>query len=220
MIIRNMRQRVLKFILFLSLLFTLPLAHAGAGIVYGTESISVEDEGQHCVQYGLYNPWEGNVTLSLSAGGEIAKFASQAQEIFVPSLTYHDKAIGSELCFAPQVFAKDCLIGNFFLCRKTCPEEAKSFKGEVLVTEVRAAAGGGTGSAASASASAPLSITVTCKPYERNWFPVIALSIIIVISIVAILVIKQLRKPVTHAKKLAKYRKMQERLKKMKKRLK
>ncbi len=220
MINKDMKPGILKLILFFSVILTIPLTYAGAGIKYGVESINVEDEGQHCVQYGVYNPWAGNVTLALSTSGEIEQFASESKEIFVPEFTFHGNSINSEICFRPEVFARDCLIGSFLLCRKECPEAQRIFSGEVSVSEVIKPSTSGTGSSASAVASAPLTITVICKAYERNWLPVIALIIVIIITIAAILIVRQLRKPVTQAKKLARYKKMQERLKKMKKQIK
>ena len=215
-----MKPNMLKFFLALCFLFLIPLAQAGVGIKYGIESIAIPDESLHCVEYGVYNPWEDTSVVVLSAGGDIEQFALESTEVNVSAYTYHGDAITVDICFQPDIFEKDCLINDWGLCRKVCAQEEAVFEGEVAATEIRTISASGTGSAASASAAAPLKITVKCESYERNWLPVIALVIVIVITVAALLFVRQVRKPVTRAKKLKKYRKLQARLRRLKKEIK
>ncbi len=165
-------------------------------------------------------PWEDLSVAVLAAGGEIEQFALDSKEINISPNTFHQDAVLTEICFQTHIYEKDCLISDWGLCRKECPQEDIAFNGEVSVTEVKRITAEGTGSAASASAAAPLKLTIKCEPYERNWMPVIFISIIIVVVIAAFLIINQVRKPVTRAKKMKKYQKLQARLRRMKKKLK
>jgi len=172
--------------LLFSFLLLLPLAAAekGVGIMWATQSEMVKEGQINCVEYKVYNPFDENTNIFLTASGNLAPLVKDSDAVLVPAGTTHDKAIPISLCFdIPKVYSKDCTAG--VICEQTCSEAEVSYTGEILAAEKSTAGTGAeaAGSATRAVASAPLTLKVACEKSGKNWMPVIA--VIIVLALIA-----------------------------------
>ena len=172
-------------VLTFSILLLSPAASArkGVGILWITEKEIVNELSPHCIEYGVYNPWdeEVNAMLTVSEPLKPVVHGEESETKLIPGGTTHDKAQNVRLCFqVPKVYPADCLIGEL-VCEQTCQAEEVSYKGEVMVMEVKAAGTtGAMGSATALGVSVPLSLRVRCNPYARDWLPVYATVIVVV----------------------------------------
>lgn len=172
--------------LILLFLLILPNAWAlkGIGLQWYTEYAQIEEGKTGCVEYGVYNPWDENITIGLRASGEIEQFAKIPEPKFVPAETFHESAIRTQICFKmPRVYDKNCKLGSF-ICEHDCSEKI-TYDGEISAIE-RAPKGsrGGTGSAAVASVAADLKIKAMCKERDLRWLITFAIVIITIIGLI------------------------------------
>ncbi|MCK5040265.1 MAG: hypothetical protein KAR87_04830 [Candidatus Aenigmarchaeota archaeon] len=204
------KSRVLFFFIIISLLIMPLLTYAtvGIGIKWFTDTEFVSENSQKCISYGLYNPFDEDVIgyLTATKGLEDIYEAEDSKLIFAGVAS--NKSIGTKICFSiPQVYEKDCLIGNIFLCKRTCEDgvgiplvrdedsitgkaEFKKiiYEGEVMASYTLNTGGGAVGSATGTSFAAPLKLTVRCEAEERNWMPVyIVLLVLIILMYLAVL---------------------------------
>lgn len=141
----------------------------GAGLQWYTESVQITEGTTQCVKYGIYNPWDEDITIGLVAGGEIAEFAKLPKPQFVPAGTKSSSANPIEICFKiPKVYHKNCRAGSF-MCEHDCSEKI-IYSGEISATESSPAnKAGGTGSATAASVASNLKIEVLCAEKSSAW---------------------------------------------------
>jgi hypothetical protein len=170
--------------LLFSILLFLPLAAAekGVGIMWMTQSEVVKEGQTDCVNYSVYNPFNEDTSIYLSASGALQPFVIESQPVLVPANTTHDKAIPISLCFnVPKVYKEDCVAG--IACSRSCSEPEVAYVGEVIAAMAKTenAMTGGAGSATQAAASAPLTLKVACEPVARTWTPIIAIIIAIAV---------------------------------------
>jgi general stress protein CsbA len=158
--------------------------YVGIGLKWYVESGIVEEETISCQEYGIYNPFDVNVTGHLIAFGGLEKMYIAEEPVVVPAGTSSTNAIPAKICFKiPDVYKEDCIAG--FLCEQKCPEEEVVYKGQVAATyrvEVRP---GATGSAVGASMAAPLTLTVRCKSYPIDYTPLYYLIGFIAVAVIA-----------------------------------
>ncbi|MEM2873976.1 MAG: hypothetical protein QW063_00750 [Candidatus Nanoarchaeia archaeon] len=187
-------------LILFSLLLFLPLtafAEKGVGIMWTTQNEIVKEGQLNCINYSVYNPFDEDTNIYLSASGTLESFVVDSQPVPVPAGTTHDKAIPISLCFnIPKVYKEDCVAG--IVCSRSCEEPQVVYAGEVLAMEKTILPIGGppAGSTTKAMASVPLTLSVACEPIAKNWAPVIAITIIIVILLCLVMA----RKPKSEAK--------------------
>lgn len=148
----------------------------GAGLQWYTESVKIAEGTTQCVKYGIYNPWDEDITIGLQASGEIAQFAKTPQPQFVPAGTMNSNSKPIEICFKiPKIYYKNCKLGSF-MCEHDCSEKV-TYKGEVSATEAAPSnKAGGTGSATASSVASNLNIEILCK--KDSYTGMLVLSIV------------------------------------------
>jgi len=170
-----MRGELKLIFSFLFVILFFSLASAGVGIRWDRESALVPENTKTCLTYGVYNPWAEDtyvqIVLSESLRGILS--SSDADLAFVPKDTSSSETIPVTFCFkTPSVYEKDCLIGDFALCKQDCSEPMKIYEGEVQVVETdvkQVKSGGSGGSSTQMSVSAPLRVKVQCVAHKRNY---------------------------------------------------
>src|SRR3989344_4594322 len=106
------------FALFLSIFFLLLLEHADAriavGLVWSTESGSIEEDSIYCATYGAYNPMDEDVDVALVIGGELTQVvqSQESKPVTVKAGTSYQDAIDLDACFyVPRVYGRNCILG-------------------------------------------------------------------------------------------------------------
>jgi len=125
---KNTANRVV--IILMIVIASMNIISAGVGIKWGEESVVVKENEKTCLSYGVYNPWprDSYVGISVSKGLEDVLFAYDSEGVLVPSETSSDEAIPIELCFdVVEVYDKDCLLGDSFICELKCNDKEKIF---------------------------------------------------------------------------------------------
>ena len=191
-----------KLILLLILLFTFSLlsstilARKGVGIVWDTETEIVTENLVHCVQYGIYNPWEEGVNAILSVSSELKDVITteESETKFIKAGTTHDIAAPIEFCFkVAKTYEEDCLIGNL-VCEQKCEDPQIIYEGKIVVMEMpEGTSAGAAGSATALGVSVPLKLKVRCDPHPREW-TLVYVVIIVVVIILIFLILLQKRK--------------------------
>jgi hypothetical protein len=159
------------------------LAAKGVGIVWSTQTEAVSENARHCIKYGVYNPWDEDVTAMLTVSDSLKPVVVGEESIptFLPAETMHDDAKEIDLCFyVPKVYTDDCLVGNFLFCEQTCSEPEVRYDGEVIVMEAPSGSGGAMGSSTSMGVSAPLTLRVVCNEYPRDYTPLVVCVVVVV----------------------------------------
>ena len=195
------RLPILIFSLFIATVLFAPLASAekGVGLSWNTEEVTVTEDEEKCIMYGIYNPWDEDAAIKLLLIGDIENFVSSqsSEKIFVRSNTPHQRSQLVEICFkVEQVYEEDCLVGGM-LCEQACRDEDVAFDGEVLAAGTSAnSEKHATGSATEFGVAAPLEVTVTCTPKPRDMRVAYLASGIIAMSLASYFFYrKKLKKP-------------------------
>lgn len=185
---KDRRAILILFIVFALILSTSVFARKGVGIVWNTETEIVNEGSKHCIEYGVYNPWEDDVKATLGVSSEledvIVEMDTEAK--FIKAGTLHDMAVPVDFCFEiADVYSKDCLLGNF-VCEKRCEESEIVYEGKVMAREEgEEGAEGAVGSATSLGVAVPLRLRVKCSAYARDYTLVYA--VVIVVALILIL---------------------------------
>ena len=175
----------------------MPLASArkGVGIVWMTQTEIVNENSMHCVQYGVYNPWDEDVKIGLSVSNELKDLVDeQKSEVkTVPANTMPDNPVPIEFCFKiKDVYPKECILGT--LCKQTCEGNDVVYEGKVQAIETPDNENTGTGSKASIGVSVPLKLKVKCVPGDRDWTALYILLIIIALAVIGYVVYQKVTK--------------------------
>jgi len=187
----------MKMLMFLLVILISIGTVSAVGIVWSTEGDYVTENSEKCITYGAYNPSAQDIKVKIEATESLkeAIIGESVSNKIIKAGTEAQAAEKVDFCFkVPQVYKQDCLMGNI-LCKKTCGEETKVYKGEVTMSEEVIGGDGGSGSGVSAEAAAPLELRVLCVPYERNWSPVYIVGIIIVLILIGMLLYKEYSTP-------------------------
>ncbi len=205
-----------KFIVFgIIFVFLIGLVSAGVGISWDKESSLVPEKTKTCLTYKVYNPWPDDAYAKVELSEELQEIIkSEETEIkFIPAETSSADAIPVSFCFkTPNIYERDCWIGNSFICKQDCNEEMKVYSGEVLVMEVSEdefISGGAGGSRTMMSISAPLKIRVQCVAHDRN-YSLIYVVVALIAGILLILNVLKQRKKGKGKKKEDKEEKVEE----------
>lgn len=184
--IRKNKSIALLFISVIVLLFSLILINSsfvnsssvGMGIKWYTESEIVDENINHCVLYGLYNPSPFDVDVQgyLEASGQLEELYLETTPVLVPKFTSSANAVPIQICFnVPKVYVENCILG---FCERICPvkdpevpyKNEQRFKGNIIgkytfsLDEQSVATGSKTGTAV----SVPLELIVKCNAEQRN----------------------------------------------------
>lgn len=197
-----------KVFMFLvcALFLAMPFVSAGVGISWDKESSMVPEKTKTCLTYKVYNPWDNDVYSKIVLSEELQDIISSAESEakFIPAHTSSKEAIPVTFCFkTPSIYEKDCLIGDFLICKQDCTEDMKVFRGQVEVIEMseeEAKLGASQGSKTTMSVSAPLTVRVQCIKHDRNWSAVYVLVALVAGIWLAFNVVKS-RKPKKKSKK-------------------
>lgn len=196
-------KRETKGIFIVSIFFlmlVLPMVSAGVGISWAKESALVPEKTKTCLTYKVYNPWPKDVYAQIKLSDELQGIvkSSSSDVQFIPNQTSSKEAIPVTFCFkTPNVYARDCLIGDSLICKQECKEDLKMFEGEVEVVELsedQAKIGGAGGSKTTMSVSAPLRVRVQCIPHGRNYSVVYGLVALIAGILLLINVLRSRKK--------------------------
>jgi hypothetical protein len=172
-----MKTVLVALVLFL-LLASPVTATVGIGLKWYTESEFVSEGEQFCRTYGIYNPFDTDVTGFLQATEGLGGIYEAEAPKLIPAGISSGEAIPTQICFnVPNVYEEESYFG--FLPQKQCNEKEAILKGEVIAA-YDLAGGAGTGSVTGASFAAPLRLRVRCTPMERNSTPAYFLIIVII----------------------------------------
>ncbi len=186
--VRKIGMMTTLLVLMLLILSPLVEARKGVGIKWTLNSVVVKEGEELCVDYGIYNPWEDDVTMKLTVGSELKTVTAESvsEPKFVKAGTSSSNAIPVNLCFktTDAVYEKSCLLGSF-LCAKSCSGSEKVYEGEVVASEVKnESSQGAFGSSTNIGVSTRLQVKVLCEPYSRDW--TVAFGVILVIGILCV----------------------------------
>jgi hypothetical protein len=201
-------------LLFVTLLLVLPTVNAGVGIVYSSEIIQVPENRVSCVEYKVYNPWEGDTYVKVSARGDLSNIVQDSKTIPLNSNTFYRDAVPIDICFSiPKVYEDDCLFWKIG-CKRACSNEEFEYSGDVIALEMSSSETQGTGSQIRGSVTAPLTIRIKCEEQARNYVSLIGLIGAIIFGIISIILWNNSRLPLEERKK-RKANKLREKLKKL-----
>lgn len=180
-----MKRVLTVVVLFLFLAGTVS-ADVGIGLKWFTEAEVVNEGEQKCVTYGIYNPFDTDVTGFLTATRELEGFYQAEEPKLIPAHTSSNEAISAQMCFnVPKVYKEEFYFG--YLPQRQCSEDEIMLKGEVMAAYMLSGRAG-TGSVTGVSFAAPMMLRVRCTPLERNWMPVFILIVLVMVVGIIVLV--------------------------------
>jgi len=143
----------MKKLSLLLILFIIPSAFAvsGAGLKYNFEYVELIEKDTHCLNYGIYNPYDSDSLISLTAEGEFEDFQIESEPTNVPANTNANNELRKDICFKIPNVVDSC-------------EDGKLLKGQVIASTVPSSEGIGTALAV----SAPLEMKVNCNESSFN----------------------------------------------------
>ena len=189
-----MLKRFFVFLLLLILLTNTIDAKSGVGIVWMTEVETAYENTRHCIDYGLYNPWDEDIKVSLKVGGELSSIISDINSPVqtIKSFTSSKDPVISRICFKiPEVYEKNCILGAL-LCEKKCEEPEVKYDGYISAKEEKIDEFDKSGSSVALDVAAPLKIKVACEKTERSYtILIVILIILILLALIAWFIIKK-----------------------------
>ena len=143
----------MKKLSLLLILFIIPSAFAvsGAGLKYNFEYVELIEKETHCLNYGIYNPYDSDSLISLTAEGEFEDFQIESEPTNVPANTNANNELRKDICFKIPKVVDSC-------------EDGKLLKGQVIASTAPTSEGIGTALAV----SAPLEMKVNCNESSFN----------------------------------------------------
>ncbi len=183
------------YVVLIIILCSVPIIEAkkGVGIVWVTEKENAHEEEKHCIDYGLYNPWDEPIKVTLQIHGELASIISHinTQPQTIHPFTSSKDPLVSRICFTvPEIYKKNCVLGSL-LCEKQCTEPTKQYDGYVSAQEETDHSLQKSGSTFIVDVAAPLQLKVDCIPYERSYGPIIILFLFLFFFIFLIKKVKR-----------------------------
>lgn len=177
--------RRLLFVLLVSAVILAPVAaDVGIGIKWTEESAFVSEGQKKCLNYGIYNPFDTDVTGFLTATKDLEALYESEDPKLIPAETSSSEAIPTEICFEiPKLYNEESILGLFK--KRSCDEQQVTLTGEVMAA-YKLGDATGTGSITGASFAAPLRLKVTCNPLERDMLPLYVVLIAILMVLIGI----------------------------------
>lgn len=153
-----------------------PLVHAGVGLYWSTEAEKVAEGERTCITYGMYNPFEKDMTATMEATGELESLYEKTEPVFIPAETSSKERKNVEICFnIPKVYEEECLLPGI-LCGRTCGEEPVIYEGQVAAISTPGKTNQ-IGSATRSVVASPLKLVVNCKEEESAVTSVTGLAV-------------------------------------------
>ncbi len=173
-------------------------ARKGVGISWSTETEAVEENKVHCIDYGLYNPWDEDVYAVLSTSGELSDIVTiiEREPQPIKAKTASTNAIQTRICFeVKDVYKESCILG--MLCERKCnTQPPREFIGQIIVKEKNPQGVQGSGSSVTLDVAAPLKIKVKCEDKTRSYvIPLIIVITLIIIILITWIVQRRRTKP-------------------------
>ena len=185
-----MKKGLLVLILTATLLIQTVKADIGVGIRWGVEEFSVNDFQEKCLTYTIYNPFDSDVTATISVTEDLQKYVSriESKQVFLPGYRGAPTDNAAKLANSKQV--EVCFYGEIWRWPPFYPID---YKGGVLAGSSPGDVVGVTGSTVASVVHAPLTLHVgTMSNYYKF---IVILTITIVILIIAVLkIMKKLPK--------------------------
>jgi hypothetical protein len=230
---------IVKFSLLFFLLFFLAsqltlaqqkVGTIGVGLSWHDESIVIKDEFKEgCLSYGLYNPFDIDVTATLVVHGDIKKLLTrmEPETVFVPAGTGPKEAKTIKVCFKPKILRFPyCKNETWTKCFDLSqwifqfPFYPTRIKGGVLASYVRGEQPiSGTGSQVRMSIQAPLELIIGDIGV---FYKFVTFVIVILLAILAFILRKRLKMfylratGKTEEQKRQRLRELEEKMKKLK----
>jgi hypothetical protein len=163
----KLNMKKLALTLLVLLLIPSVLGAKGVGIAWTQESAIFMEGEKPCLTYGVYNPFDEDVEITLNAEG-FEDLNPTSETKFVEAGTINANAEEINLCFKiPQTYS-DCV--------------EKVIDGKIIAREAPKSIQGVTGSATVAIASVPLDIKITCNPSAINPMLIVLLFAALIIG--------------------------------------
>ena len=146
-IINNMKRII---ILIIALILINPaFAASGVGIKYSFEHADAIQNDITCLKYGVYNPFDDDITATILAEGDFAEYQFRPKEVDLPANTRSADAKDIDLCFKIPKIVDDC-------------DSPVKLSGLAVATTTDKPEFAGSGSRAKIAVSAPLNLSVIC----------------------------------------------------------
>jgi len=138
----------MKKLSLILILFLIPstFAVSGAGLKYNFEYVELLEKAEHCLNYGVYNPYDSDSLISLSAEGDFQDYVIESEPTNVPANTNANNELRKDICFKIPKIVESC-------------EEGKVLEGQIIASTSPSTEGIGTALAV----SAPLEMKVNCN---------------------------------------------------------
>jgi hypothetical protein len=158
----KLNMKKLALVALILLLIPTAFATKGVGISWTQESAIFPEGKESCLTYGVYNPFDENVEITLTTEG-LEDLNPSSETKFVKAGTSHSNAEKINICFDIPRGCGDTL------------------EGEIVARESPSSIRGVTGSATVAMASVPLTIKISCDSPQIN--PIYIILIVAAIMI-------------------------------------
>jgi len=167
----------MKKFTFLLILFLLPSTFAigGTGLKYGFEFKELTEKSEHCLTYGVYNPFDEDSNIILSAEGDYSEYQLENKPTFVPANTGSSNTINKDICFKFPKIVESC-------------EEGKLLSGQILASTV-STENSGIGTAL--AVSAPLDIKLICNENNNVNFIYFTIPGILILGLISLVHIRK-----------------------------
>lgn len=177
-------KKILILPILLLVIISFVDARKGVGLSWSTETELVNENKVHCIDYGLYNPWDEDVYAILSTSDELSSIVSviERDSMLIKAGTSSSNAIPVRICFeVKKIYKESCILG--MMCEKKCEETQAEYSGQIIVKEKVPDTLQGSGSSVALDVAAPLKIKVTCEKTERSYTPLIIILITLILLI-------------------------------------
>jgi hypothetical protein len=186
----KLKKAFLIFILTSILLLQSVKADVGVGIQWGVEEIFVNDNQENCLSYKIYNPFNSDVTATVSVSDDLIKYISsvEPEQVFLSGYQGDPNDNAAKLANSKNV--EVCFNGNIWRWPPFYPID---LEGGVLAGSSPGNVVGITGSTVASVVHAPLTLHVgSLSNYYK--FVVILVVVLILLAIVILKIMKKLPK--------------------------
>ena len=133
-------------------------ATSGVGIKYAFEYADAIQNDITCIEYGVYNPFDDDITATILAEGDFAEYQFRPKEVDLPANTGSADSKDIDLCFKIPKIMDNC-------------DSPVKLSGSAVATSVDKSEFAGSGSRATIAVTAPLELSVICgTPIGMSFF--------------------------------------------------
>ena len=124
-------------------------AASGVGIKYAFEHADAIQNDITCIEYGVYNPFDDDITATILAEGDFAEYQFRPKEVDLPANTGSAASKDIDLCFKIPKIIDNC-------------DSPVKLSGMAVATSVDKSELESSGSKATIAVTAPLELSVIC----------------------------------------------------------